>query len=96
MLYAAAVIYGIGYSGTFTMIQIVLAAYYEGPIYGRLLGFFTMVDTLAGSMGIYWLGYLRTASGSYTFGIKVMVVLCVVSMVCVLLMRKPEAVYASR
>lgn len=90
MLYAAAIIYGIGYSGTFTMIQIVLAAYYEGPIYGRLLGFFTMADTQAGSLGIYWLGYLRTASGSYSSGMQTMVALCIVSTICVLLMRKPE------
>ncbi|WP_448517952.1 MFS transporter [Rhodoflexus sp.] len=91
MLYTAAVVYGIGYSGTFTMIQIVLAAYYEGPAYGKLLGFFTMADTLAGSLGIYWLGYLRTASGSYVSGIQIMVVLSVLSMLCVLLMRKPTA-----
>lgn len=95
MLYAAAVIYGIGYSGTFTMIQIVLAAYYEGPVYGRLLGFFTMADTLAGSLGIYWLGYLRTESGSYASGMQTMAILCALSTVCVLLMRKPEQV-ASR
>ncbi|MCS7017922.1 MAG: MFS transporter [Cytophagales bacterium] len=91
ILYAAAVIYGIGYSGTFTTIQIVLAAYYEGLVYGRLLGFFTMADTLAGSLGIYWLGYLRTTAGSYIAGMQTMVVLCVISTICILLMRKPDA-----
>jgi len=93
MLYVAAVVYGIGYSGTFTMIQLLLAEYYEGPVYGKLLGFFTMADTMAGSLGIYWLGYLRTASGSYVSGMKTMVILCVVSVVCVLLMRKPRINY---
>jgi MFS transporter, OFA family, oxalate/formate antiporter len=44
VLYAYAVIYGIGYGGMFTMIQLVIADFYAGKHCSRILGMLTMVD----------------------------------------------------
>jgi sugar phosphate permease len=65
VLYAYAVIYGIGYGGMFTMIQLVIAEFYAGKSYGRILGILTMVDVGAGGLGIPAVGLLQGAFGTY-------------------------------
>ncbi len=85
-----AIIFGIGFSGTFTMIQLLVAEFYNGASYGRILGIVTMVDTLAGVMGIMTLGKLRAASGSYASAIQLLLVICLVAVACVPLLRKPS------
>jgi MFS family permease len=84
LLYVYAIVFGIGFSGTFTMIQLVIADCYQGPSYGKILGLFTMIDTLAGVLGIMTLGKLRTTYGSYDNGFCVLLILCIISAVCVL------------
>jgi MFS family permease len=84
-----AVIYGVGFSGAFTMIQVVIAEYFGGTSYPKILGIFTMIDTLAGSAGAITLGSIRTASGSYIPAFTLMVALGAISVVCVIIMRKP-------
>ena len=37
LLHSYAVLAGLGFSGAFTCIQILIAAYYSGPLYGRIL-----------------------------------------------------------
>lgn len=53
-----------------------------------------MIDSIAGSIGIKFLGKSRVASDSYFFGIEVMVGLCVASAVSMLILmhirRKSE------
>ncbi|MCS7020052.1 MAG: MFS transporter [Cytophagales bacterium] len=93
MMYVYAVVYGIAFSGAFTMIQVVVAEVYNGNSYGKILGIFTMVDTLAGSMGIRVLGVMRKDSGSYIDSFNVMIVLCIFACLCVLalqFMKKPQ------
>lgn len=86
-----AIVYGIGFSGAFTMIQVIIAEYFDGKSYPKILGIFTMIDTLAGSLGAIMLGTIRTYAGSYIPSFTLMVVLGVVAVVCVIIMRKPEA-----
>ncbi|MDJ0653207.1 MAG: MFS transporter [Xanthomonadales bacterium] len=83
-LYLFAVVYGVGFSGAFTMIQLVIAEYFAGPSYGKILGVFAMFDSVAGSLGIKYLGTLRVADGSYLPAINHMVGLCVVVAILVL------------
>jgi MFS transporter, OFA family, oxalate/formate antiporter len=85
-----AIIFGIGFSGTFTMIQLLIAEFYSGASYGRILGIVTMVDTLAGVMGIMTLGKMRAASGSYASAIQLLLIICLVAVACVPLLRKPR------
>jgi len=83
MLYGYAVIYGIGFSGTFAMIQVVVAEFFAGASYGRILGIFTTVDTLAGFAGIKVLGAMRVADQSYIPAFDLLIVVCVATAIAV-------------
>jgi sugar phosphate permease len=77
MLYSYALVFGIGFSGTFTMIQIVVAEFFAGRSYGRILGIFTMVDVGAGGIGINAVGRMEVAAGTYTTVLEGLAALCV-------------------
>lgn len=88
LTWAYAVVFGIGFSGTFTIIQVLIADYYSGPHYGKILGLYTMIDTLAGVSGISFLGFVRSGSGSYQSGFLVMLILCTLAAICIPFIRK--------
>ncbi len=90
LLWLYALVFGIGFSGTFTMIQLLVAEFYAGSSYGKILGIVTMIDTLAGVLGIMALGKMRIASGSYQPAFQLLVVICLISALCVLLLHKPR------
>lgn len=85
---AYAVIYGIGFSGAFTMIQLMIAELFAGPTYGRMLGVYVFIDTLAGGVGIAVLGSMRVAMDSYLPAINLMIGLCVAAFVCVYIIKR--------
>ncbi len=89
LLKSYAVCYGIGFSGAFTMIQLLVAELYQGRNYGSILGIVTMVDTLAGSAGALVLGTMRKNSGSYESAFMVMIVLCIISFIATFFIKKP-------
>ncbi len=64
-LYCYAAVFGIGYSGTFTMIQLVIAEFYSGHSYGKILGVLTMVDVGAGGLAITVIAHMQGAFNSY-------------------------------
>ncbi|MDG2318928.1 MAG: hypothetical protein P8L79_01585 [Rhodospirillaceae bacterium] len=78
-----AVIYGIGFSCAFTMIQLMIAELFAGPTYGRILGVYVFIDKLVGAMGIAALAQLRVMSDNYYPVINMMIGLCVAAFVCV-------------
>jgi MFS transporter, OFA family, oxalate/formate antiporter len=87
-LYAYAVVYGIGFSGTFTMIQLVIAEFFAGQSYGKILGVLTMVDVLGGGIGISAIAWMQKAFGSYLPVIQILIgVCCVVAVTIVFLYR---------
>lgn len=88
LTWAYAIVFGIGFSGTFTIIQVLIADYYSGPHYGKILGLYTMIDTLAGVSGISFLGFVRSSSGSYQTGFLVMLILCTLAAICIPFIRK--------
>ena len=83
LIYAYAVVAGLGYGGSFTMIQLTIADFFAGASYGKILGVFTFIDTLAGSMGAIVLGSMRVAENSYIPSFNIMLGLCVVSIISV-------------
>jgi sugar phosphate permease len=64
-LYCYAAVFGIGYSGTFTMIQLVIAEFYSGQSYGKILGILTMVDVGAGGIAITVIARMQEAFNTY-------------------------------
>ena len=59
MIFTYALIYGMGAGGAFAMIQLVIADYFAGQAYGKILGIFTFVDTMAGALGTQVIGAMR-------------------------------------
>ncbi len=88
LTWAYAVVFGIGFSGTFTIIQVLIADYYSGRDYGKILGTYTMIDTLAGVSGISFLGAIRSSGGAYQPGFLVMLILCTLAAICIPFIRK--------
>lgn len=79
----AAVFAGVGFSGTFTTIQILIAEYYSGIHYGKILGIFVMLDSIAGALGIRIIAAIRDASGGYQQAFLSMLGLLLVSLVVI-------------
>ena len=88
MIYLYAVVYGIGFSGSFTMIQLMIAELFAGPTYGRILGIFVAVDTISASMGIFLIGEIRVRADSYVPAIDMMLGLTAISLVCVFAIKR--------
>jgi sugar phosphate permease len=88
MTYAYAVIYGIGFSGAFTMIQLTIAELFAGPTYGRILGVYVAVDTISGAAGIFTLGTIRVRLESYIPAIDLMLVMVAIALLCVYAIKR--------
>lgn len=89
---AYAIVYGVGYAGAFTMIQLVIAEFYAGRNYGVYLGIFLLIDSLAGSIGGTFLAWSADEFGSFATGFSVMMALCAIAVGCVfVLIRRTRA-----
>jgi sugar phosphate permease len=85
--YAYAVIYGFGYSGAFTMIQLTVADYYKGATFSKVLGFVSSFDAIGGFLGVRLLGIYRTADGNYDFGFVLLFIVCIMALLMSLVLR---------
>jgi len=86
-LAAFAVIFGLGFGGSFTLIQLVAVESFGQLALGRILGIVTFVDTMGGAAGTLLAGQLRTATGDYFVTFTVVVVVALVALGNVLLIR---------
>jgi len=75
-----AIIFGLGYSGTFTMIQLYIIDLFGGAAYGTILGLLSFIDTLCASIGVAMLGSMRKMNGNYEKAFLLMIVLTVFSL----------------
>ena len=72
LLYLYAVMAGIGFSGTFTCIQLLVASHYSGTHYGRILAIVVLIDTLCGALGTRVVALLRESQGDYHMALTMM------------------------
>ena len=84
LLYCYAVLAGLGFSGAFTCIQILIAAHYSGPLYGRILATIVLIDTLCGALGTQTIARVREWQGDYTDAFIGMAILAAVSAMMVI------------
>jgi sugar phosphate permease len=87
-LYLYAAVFGIGFSGTFTLIQLVIAEFFSGRSYGRILGILTMVDVGSGGIGITAIAKMQGAFGSYFPVVEILIGLCCCVAVAVAILHK--------
>ena len=91
LLYGYAVLAGLGFSGAFTCIQILIAAHYSGPLYGRILATIVLIDTLCGALGTQTIARVREWQGDYTSAFIGMAMLAVLSAIVVLSLTRVTA-----
>jgi MFS transporter, OFA family, oxalate/formate antiporter len=87
-LYCYAAIFGIGYSGTFTMIQLVIAEFFSGRSYGKILGILTSVDVGSGGIAITVIAMMQERFHTYLPVFEMLIGLTCVVAILVLFLRK--------
>jgi MFS family permease len=83
-----AIVFGLGYSGTFTMIQLYIIDLFGGAAYGTILGLLSFIDTLSASIGVAVLGGMRKANGNYEKAFMIMIVLTIFSLLATYLINQ--------
>ena len=91
LLYGYAALAGLGFSGAFTCIQILIAAHYSGPLYGRILATIILIDTLCGALGTQTIARVREWQGDYTAAFIGMAMLATLSALLVLSLTRVTA-----
>jgi MFS transporter, OFA family, oxalate/formate antiporter len=87
-LFCYAAIFGIGYSGTFTMIQLVIAEFFSGQSYGKILGILTMIDVGSGGLAIAAIAKVQGAFNSYLHVFDMLIALTFIVAILVLFLHK--------
>ena len=88
LLYGYAMLAGLGFSGAFTCIQILIAAHYSGPLYGRILATIVLIDTLCGALGTQTIAGIREWQGDYTAAFLGLALLAMLSALMVLTLTR--------
>lgn len=86
-LIAFAVVFGLGYGGSFTMIQLVCVECFGQRALGKLLGIIIFVDSLGGALGTALSGQLKAATGSYLTPFLTVTVVAFVAIISATLIR---------
>jgi sugar phosphate permease len=87
-IYTYAAMAGIGFSGSFTTIQIWIARFYAGQSYGKILASLTLFDTLSGALGTWAAGMMRDDMGSYLPVINLMIGICTLAAISIAIVRQ--------
>ena len=91
LLYGYDLLAGLGFSGAFTCIQILIAAHYSGSLYGRILATIVLIDTLCGALGTQTIASVREWQGDYIAAFIGMAALAALSALLVLSLSRLTA-----
>jgi MFS family permease len=80
-------LFGLGYGGSFTMIQLVCVESFGRRALGKLLGIIICIDSAGGMLGTIWTGQMKTATGSYLFPFSIVALVALFALLNVLLIR---------
>jgi MFS family permease len=81
--------FGLGYGGTFVMLQRLAADYFGLREYGKILGTITLLEVIGAAVGGRLTGYLADlAGGDYTFAFYGVIVAAAAATACVLILLK--------
>ena len=86
-LMAFTIVFGLGYGGSFTMIQLVCVESFGQRSLGKILGIVIGIDSIGGMLGTIVTGQLKTTSGSYLLPFSIVAIVAVVALFNVLLVR---------
>ena len=81
------VVFGLGFGGSFSMIQLVAVEIF-GPAYlGRILGIITFVDGMGAALGTNLLSQIKTDTGSYLLPFSIVTIVSLIGIINVFLIR---------
>ncbi|HJP37863.1 MAG TPA: MFS transporter [Gammaproteobacteria bacterium] len=84
------IVFGLGYGGSFTMIQLVCVESFGQQALGKVLGIIMCVDSIGGMLGTILTGQLKTTTGSYLIPFAIVAVVTFVALINILLIRPVE------
>ena len=84
-LAAFAIVFGLGFGGSFTLIQLVTVESFGQLALGRILGVIIFIDTMGGALGTLLAGQIRTTSGDYFLSFSVVTVVAMIAVLNVLM-----------
>jgi MFS family permease len=91
VLWAGLLMFGLGWGGLYTLLQL-LAADYFGPLHlGKILGAITVLDTLGGGLGPPLIGAIRDSTGSYSQAFTLVTGLVLLALILSTRFRLPRA-----
>ena len=82
-------VWGLGFGGSFTMIQLTAVESFGPRSLGKLLGIIVFVDSIAASLGTLVISQMRTSTGSYLVPFLMLAGIAVVAVINVLLIQPP-------
>jgi sugar phosphate permease len=80
-------VFGLGYGGSFTMIQLVCVESFGQRALGKVLGVVICFDSLGGMAGTLLTGQMKTVTGSYLLPFCVVATVALIAVINVLLIR---------
>ena len=81
------VVFGLGFGGSFSMIQLVAVEIF-GPAYlGRILGIITFIDGMGAALGTNLLSQIKTDTGSYLLPFSIVTIVSLIAIINVFLIR---------
>jgi len=81
------IIFGLGYGGSFTMIQLVCVESFGPRALGKLLGIVICIDSIGGMLGTILGGQMQTMTGSYLMSFTVVAIVASVAVINIMLIR---------
>jgi MFS family permease len=84
-----ALVWGLGFGGSFTMIQLTAVESFGTRSLGKILGIIVFVDSIAATLGTLLISQMKTSTGSYMVPFLTLVGVAVVAVINVLLIQPP-------
>jgi len=81
------IVFGIGYGGSFTMIQLVCVETFGPRALGKILGIVICIDSVGGWLGTVLTGQLKTATGNYLIPFGIVLIVAIVALINVIFIR---------
>lgn len=91
LLWGGLVLFGLGWGGLYTLLQLLAADYFGPQHLGKILGAITVLDTLGGGLGPPLIGAIRDSTGSYTGAFALVAGLVAFALIMSTRFRLPEA-----
>jgi len=88
LLYAFAIIFGIGLGGDYMIIPLMAAELFGIKVLGRLMGVILTADGVAEALSPMLVATIRDSSGSYAFGFSLPIILAIIGAVSVAMLPR--------